>query len=261
MAIGTPRRVTVPTASDRRNVKSPPAAMSANTSDLLGALRWRAREVLAAAAIVLALDLIAGWVYEASYFGYFRVPLEGLGLTAQELLAQGARSLLLPLTAAPVAFVAGAPGRQMRVAAPAVGAYIVLLAYVAFADHFVSPASFLVQAAAAVVIGGTVLALRRGFGGMPVQKLALGALALLLVTSTPVAIGTLDASQKASVKQSTLRIATREAVLPGSLATAGLFTYSNYVLLRVSDSRYWLFRIGDQNTYSIAKSSVLYLRY
>ena len=52
--------------------------------DLLAGLRWGAREVLAAAAVLVVVDVFAGWSYLASYFLYFRVPAEGLGLTLPE---------------------------------------------------------------------------------------------------------------------------------------------------------------------------------
>src|SRR3982074_3957929 len=77
-------------------------------------------------AIRVAIDLFAGWSYLASYFGFFRVPVEGLGLTFQEILAQGMQAILLPLTVIVVA--SGAPRRRMRAAAIAVGASLVFLA-------------------------------------------------------------------------------------------------------------------------------------
>ena len=89
----------------------------------------------------------------------------------------------------------------------------------------------------------------------------LKALALLLLISIPIATGTLDATQKAGTKQSTLRLVTTTPILPNATPSTGQFTYTNYVLLRESDTRYWLFRIGDQYAYSIAKSQVLYIRY
>ena len=51
-------------------------------------------------------------------------------------------------------------------------------------------------------------------------------------------------------------------ILPGSVAAGAVFSNSNYyVLLRETDSRYWLLRIDNQATYSIAKTDVLYIRY
>src|SRR2546427_13274300 len=85
--------------------------------------------------------------------------------------------------------------------------------------------------------------------------------ALPILISIPIATGTLDASQKAATKTSTLRIFTSGPVLPTAVPSNGLFSNANYVLLRESESRYWLFRIGDQYAYSIAKSDVLYIRY
>jgi hypothetical protein len=100
-----------------------------------------------------------------------------------------------------------------------------------------------------------------GFGKTLTQRLVIGALALLLLISIPIATGTLDATQKAGTKQTSLRLVTSTPILPSAAPLTGQFTYSNYVLLRESDTRYWLFRIGDQYAYSIAKSEVLYIRY
>lgn len=93
------------------------------------------------------------------------------------------------------------------------------------------------------------------------QRLLLVAVGLLLLTSVPVASGTLDANQEASIKQSTLRVVTRDPILPGAGAAGAVFSNSNYVLLRETDNRYWLLRIDNQSTYSIAKTDVLCIRY
>src|SRR5229473_1671684 len=184
--------------------------------DLLAGLRWGTRELLVAGAVLVVMDVFAGWSYLASYFGYFRIPVEGLGLGLPEVLAQGLRSILLPLTV--IVLAASAPTRKLRPAAIAVLGYLVFL--------------------------------------------AVAALGLLLLISIPIASGTLDASQKAGTKTSTLRIVTNTPILPNAApATGGQFTYTNYVLLRESDTRYWLFRVGDQYAYAIAKSEVLYIRY
>jgi hypothetical protein len=215
--------------------------------------------MLAAAAVLVAMDVFAGWSYLASFFGYFRVPVEGLGLSFPEVLAQGLRTILLPLTV--IVLAASAPTRKLRPAAIAVGGYLVFLAFVALGNHWASPGSVAVQLAASIAIAGIVFALRIGFGKTQTQRLLIGALALLLLMSIPIATGTLDATQKAATKQSTLRLVTTTPILPSAAPLTGQFTYSNYVLLRESDTRYWLFRIGDQYAYSIAKSEVLYIRY
>ena len=54
--------------------------------------------MVAAATVLVAMDVFAGWSYLASFFGYFRVPVEALGLGFPEVLAQGLRTILLPLT-------------------------------------------------------------------------------------------------------------------------------------------------------------------
>ena len=228
--------------------------------DLLAGLRWGTRELLVAGAVLVVMDVFAGWSYLATYFGYFRIPVEGLGLGLPEVLAQGLRSILLPLTV--IVLAASAPTRKMRPAAIAVLGYLVFLAVVALGNHWASPGSVAAQLAASLAIAGVVFALRLGFGRTQTQRLIVGALGLLLLISIPIASGTLDASQKAATKTSTLRIVTNTPILPNAApATGGQFTYSNYVLLRESDTRYWLFRAGDQYAYAIAKSEVLYIRY
>jgi hypothetical protein len=231
---------------------------------LLAGLRWGTREVVLAIAALVAVDLFAGWSFLASYFGYFRVPVEGLGLSFQEILAQGMQSILLPLT---VIFVAaGAPRRRLRPAAIAVGAYLVFLAVVALANHWASIGTIIIQLSASVAIAGLVFMLRTGYGRRPVERLIMGAIVVLLLISIPVATGTLEAAQVAGTQSTTLRIVTNAPVLPsnasvGSLLSGGQFTYNNYVLLRESDTRYWVFRIGDHYAYSIPKSEVVYIRY
>src|SRR5258708_12923640 len=66
--------------------------------DLLAGLRWGTRELLVAGVVLVVMDVFAGWSYLASYFGYFRIPVEGLGLGLPEVLAQGLPPILLPLT-------------------------------------------------------------------------------------------------------------------------------------------------------------------
>jgi len=238
-----------------------PAAVATDAPDLLAGFRWSGRNVLAAAGILIALVFFAGSSYLLSFFGYFRVPVEGLQLSILDILDAGVRSILLPLTVVPAALVASAAGRKLGLEALTVGAYILLLAYVAFANHFASPTVVLAECAASIAIAGLLFALRRGFGASPLQRLILSAVGLLLLTSVPVVSGTLDASQTASAKQSSLRIVTNDPILPGYTVTGGQFSYSNYVLLRETDSRYWLLRIDNHATYSIAKTEVLYVRY
>jgi hypothetical protein len=213
-----------------------------------------------AGVVLVVMDVFAGWSYLASYFGYFRIPVEGLGLGLPEVLAQGLRSILLPLTV--IVLAASAPTRKLRPAALAVLGYLVFLALVALGNHWASPGSVAAQLAASLAIAAVVFMLRLGFGRTQTQRLIVGALGLLLLISIPIASGTLDASQKAGTKTSTFRIVTRTPILPNAPpSTTGQFTYANFVLLRESDTRYWLFRVGDQYAYSIAKSDVLYIRY
>lgn len=241
--------------------ESLPNVTTREVVDLLADIQWNGRSLLVLAAILVSAVFIAGSSYLLSYFGYFRVPVDGLGLSVLNVLDEGMRSILLPLTVVPAAFVAGAPNRKLGVGVLAVAGYILFLGYVAFANHFASPLVVLAQSAAAIAIAGLVFAVRRGFGDSPLQRLMLGAVGLLLLTSVPVASGTLDASQTASAKQSTLRIVTSNPVLPGATVSGAQFSYSNYILLRETDTRYWLLRIDNHFTYSIAKTDVLYVRY
>ena len=261
MAIASPPRTKTHTSETLPLAESAPTVVLSNAPDMLAGFRWTGRYLLAAAGIFIALIFFAGSSYLLSYFGYFRVPVDGVGLSTIDILDQGVRSMLLPVSVVPAAYIAGAPSRKLGISALTAGGYILFLAYVAFADHFASPIAVLAQCAASIAIAGFVIALRRGFGSTPVQRLLIAAVGLLLLISVPVASGTLDASQKASVKQSTLRVVTRDPILPGAVAAGGVFSNSNYVLLRETDSRYWLLRIDNQSTYSIAKADVLYIRY
>jgi len=226
---------------------------------LLAGLRWGAREVLAAAAVLVVVDVFAGWSYLASYFLYFRVPAEGLGLTLPEVLGQGLRTILLPLTVIVVAAVA--PGRRLRAAAIAVGAYLAFLALAVLVNRWASPGAVVVQLAASIAVAGIVFGLRMGVGRKPVQALLIGVAGLLLLISIPVATGTLDAGQLAGAKSTTLRVVTTSPLLPSAVPASGQYTYTNYVLLRENETRVWLFRIGDRYAYSIAKSDIAYIRY
>lgn len=238
---------------------APSVPASRPLPDLLAGLRWGTREMLGAAVAIVVIDLFAGWAYLASYFTYFRIPSESLGLTLPEVLGQGLRTVLLPLTVIVVAGIA--PARRLRPAAVAVGVYLLFLALAALANHWASLGAVLVQLAAAVVTAGVVFGLRMGVGGKPNERLMIGAAGLLLLISTPVASGTLDAGQAAAAKTTTLRVVTSGPVLPGAVPSNGQYTYTNYVLLRENDSRYWLFQIGGRYAYSIAKTDVLYIRY
>jgi hypothetical protein len=253
----------IPTSTREAETPTDPASP---LPDTLAGLRWGTREVLIAIVVLFAIDLFAGWSYLSSYFGFFRLPVEGLGLSFQEILAQGMQSLLLPLTVIVVA--SGAPRRRLRAAVIAVGAYLVFLAAVALTNHWASFGTVLVQLSASIAIAGLVFMLRMGYGRRPLERLIMTAVVVLLLISIPVATGTLDAARVADTKTSTLRIVSNAPILPtasagpvGSLLTGGQYTFNNYVLLRESDTRYWVFRIGDHYTYSISKSEVVYIRY
>jgi coenzyme PQQ biosynthesis protein B len=129
--------------------------------------------------VLVVLDVFAGWSYLASYFGYFRIPVEGLGLGLPEVLAQGLRSILLPLTV--IVLAASAPTRKLRPAALAVLGYLVFLAVVALGNHWASPGSVAAQLAASLAIAAVVFMLRLGFGRTQTQRLIVAALGLLLL--------------------------------------------------------------------------------
>jgi hypothetical protein len=226
---------------------------------LLAGLRLGARELLAAAAVLVIVDVFAGWSYLASYFLYFRIPTEGVGISLPEMLGQGLRTVLLPLTVIVVA--AAAPGRRLRNAAIGVGVYLLFLAGVVLVTHWASPGAVLVQLAGAIVTAAIVFGMRMGIGDKPIERLLIGAAGLLLLVSIPVASGTLDAGQTANAKLTTLRVVTTSPLLPSAVPAGGSYIYTNYVLLRENDTRYWLFRIGDHYAYSISKGQVVYIRY
>jgi hypothetical protein len=261
MAIATPPRLKASTSTTLPLVPPDPDGARRNAPDLLAGFQWNGVYMLVAAGLLLVVAVFAGSSYLLSYYGYFRLPIESLGLSPLDIVDAGVRSVLLPLTTVPAALIASDPSRKLGVGVLTTAGYIVFLAYVAFANHFAAPSVILAQCAASVAIAGLVFAVRRGFGVQPAQRLVLGALVLLLLTSVPVVSGTLDAVQTASAKQSTLRIVTNVPILPGSTVAGGQFTNSNYILLRETDSRYWLLRLDNHYTYSIAKSDVLYVRY
>ena len=229
--------------------------------DLLAGLRWGTREAAVAAVALILIDIFAGWSYLASYFSFFRIPTEAVGLTWPEVLGQGLRTVLLPLTVIVVAAVAPARNRNLRPGAIAVGVYLLVLALVAIANQWASVGSVVVQLAAAIAAAGIVFGMRMGIGRKPNERLLIGVAGLLVLISTPIATGTLDAGQVAASKTTSLRIVTTSPVLPSAVPANGSYTYTNYVLLRETDTRYWVFRIGDHYAYSIPKSEVVYIRY
>ena len=260
MAVTTPPLSKTPAGggSGSASIVAAWAGRSAVLPALLAGFRWGTRELLIGAAALAAVDLFAGWTYLASYFGFFRIPIEGLGVSLPEVVAQGLRSVLLPLT---VILVASVAGNRIRLAGIATGAYLLFVAAVALANHLFAPGAVVAQLAASSAMGGLVLALRMGYGRKPLESLVVGAIGVLLLISIPVATGTLEAARTASASTPAVRIVTGSPILPGAVPTSGQFVYGNYVLLRENDSRYWLFRLADHSVYSIARSQVLYIRY
>jgi hypothetical protein len=240
-------------------------ALPAAGPDLLVGFHLRSRQLLFAGGAVLVAILVAGWLYLGTFYGFFQVSLGGLGISLPEVLLLGARLLVFPLAAAPVAYLAAAPRIRPPIAATAILAFALVTAYVAVVDHLAAGADVLVQMAAMLVVAGVVAGLRRGFGVLPWQKLLLAGVGLLLLVSVPVAYGTGEARDLRAIKTSSTRvIAAHTLGLPDEVANrdAGIFTYSGYLLLRESDSRLWLLRTsGNHFVYAIDKKDVLYIRY
>lgn len=236
-----------------------PTAPASPLPDLLAGLRWGTREIVIAAVLLVAADVFAGWSYLSSYFGFFRVPVDGLGLGLQEIVTQGVHSIFLPLTV--VVLVAWAPSRRLAPAAGAVAVYLLFLAVVAIGNHWASAGAVVAQVVGSVVIAAVVFGLRRGFGRKPTERFVIGAVGLLFLMAIPIATGILEAAEIAGQKTTTLRLVTNTPILPNAVPAGGLYSYNNYILIRENATGYWLFRIGDTYAYSIAKSDIAYIRY
>ncbi len=226
--------------------------------------RWT-REIGLASVVLVGLCLLEGWLYLRSYYAFFRIPTEGLDAAPQEILFQGAHSLLFPLIVAPLAFFLRLYARRLfLMGVLAIAGCAALLAWVASAFRWYSAMDIMVQTAAVLWIGLTVLAVQRGFGhNSPQQRLLLAVAALLLLVSMPTAFGTIDAGQKAtSRKTHLLLVSTHELGLPDATKAGNLVEYHKLVLLRETSSRYWVMRLGHAtDVYSVAKGEVLYIRY
>jgi len=234
---------------------------------------WWSREVILAGTVFAGLCLLEGWLYLRSYYAFFHIPTEGLDVSAQEVLFQGAHSILFPLIVVPVAFFLHLYARRMfLLGVLAVTGCAAVLAFVASALRWYSAMDIMVQTAAVLWIGLAVLAVQRGFGGdSPLQRLLLAGAALLLLVSMPTAFGTIDAGQKATSKKTHFSmVSTHELGLPDATRAGSvdptkpgnLVEYRKFVLLRETGSRYWVMRLGRAtDVYSVAKSEVLYIRY
>src|SRR2546423_2632937 len=203
-----------------------PADPASALPDLLAGLRLGAREWIVVAAVLLAVDAFAGWTYLVSYFSYFRIPSEALGLSAPEVLAQGLRTVLLPLTVVIVAVLA--PGPRLRPAAIGVGVYLLVLLAVAVINHWASPGAVLVQLVAALAAAGIVFGMRLGLGARPFERLVIGAAGLLLLIPIPVAAGTPGAGPAAGGRLATFRPVTSGPGLPQPPSPRGEYTDHKY---------------------------------
>src|SRR5258708_17219720 len=166
-----PRSRASPTTSTPEAFAS--TAPASPLPDLLAGLRWGAREYIAAVAALVLIDIFAGWSYLSSYFGFFRIPVEGLELSMPEVLGQGLRSILLPLTVVFFSFLA--PSRHLPQGAAAIGVYLLFLAAVPLATHRPSPGSVAAQLAASIAIGGPVFPFSLGLGHHPAHCRSIGA--------------------------------------------------------------------------------------
>lgn len=243
---------------------TPPPPASLGPAQAHFDVSW-ARDAFFAAMIIAGLFLLEGWLYLRTYYSAFRIPTEGLEVSPQELLFQGAHSLLFPLIVVPVAFLLRLYARRMLLLCVlAVAASAALLAYVASSFRWYSAMDIAVQTAAVLWIGLAVLAVQRGFGqDDPRQRLMLVGAALLLLVSLPTAFGTIDAGQKAkTAKTHLVMVSTHELGLPDAVKAGNLVEYRKFVLLRETGTRYWLMRLGRTgDIYSVAKNEVLYVRY
>ncbi len=226
---------------------------------------WWSREVILAGTVIAGLCLLEGWLYVRSFYAFFHIPTEGLNVNAQEVLFQGAHSVLFPLIVVPIAFFLRLYARRMfLLGVLAVAGCAAVLAYVAGALRWYSAMDIMVQTAAVLWIGLAVLAVQRGFGkDNPLQRLLLAGAALLLLVSMPTAFGTIDAGQKATSKKTHyLMVSTHDLGLPDATKAGSLIEYRKFVLLRETGSRYWVMRLGRAtDVYSVAKAEVLYIRY
>jgi hypothetical protein len=165
-------------------------------------LSWT-REAVFGGLLIAGLFLLEGWLYVRTYYGAFHIPTEGLEVSPQELMFQGAHSLLFPLIVVPVAFLLRLYVRRMfLLCVVGITACAVILAFVASSFRWYSAMDIIVQTAAVLWIGIAVLAVQRGFGqDDPRQRLILVGAALLLLVSLPTAFGTIDAGQKAKMSR------------------------------------------------------------
>jgi hypothetical protein len=223
------------------------------------------RDAVFAGLLIAGLFLLEGWLYVRTYYGAFHIPTEGLEVSPQELMFQGAHSLLFPLIVVPVAFLLRLYVRRMfLLCVVVITSFAVILAFVASSFRWYSAMDIIVQTAAVLWIGLAVLAVQRGFGqDDPRQRLMLVGAALLLVVSLPTAFGTIDAGQKAKVSRTHLvMVSTHELGVPDAVKVGNLFEYRKFVLLRETGTRYWLMRVGRAgDIFSVAKNEVLYVRY
>ncbi|HEY8678548.1 MAG TPA: hypothetical protein VIN39_07945 [Candidatus Dormibacteraeota bacterium] len=223
---------------------------------------------LAAVRIVLlaaAVFFVAGWLYLTAFYGFFRMPLGGLGVSPAEILLNGVHSLLFPLAVMlPIFFLRIYARRLMLLFILMVAGSAALLALLAFAFHWYSATDVIVQTAAVLWIGLAVLGIQQGFGRENRwHKLILAGAALLLVISVPTAFGIIDAGQQATATRTHFMLVTSQDLgLPGGTKMGDRIEYRNFALLRETDSRYWLMRVGlADDVFSVAKSQVLFVRY
>jgi len=223
---------------------------------------------LAAVRIVLlaaAVFFLAGWLYLTTFYSFFHMSLPALEVSPIEILLNGLHSLLFPLAViVPASFLRIYARRLMLLFLLMVAGTAAVLALLALAFHWYSATDVMVQTAAVLWIGVAVLGIQQGFGRKSRwhQLILLGA-ALLLVVSVPTAFGIIDAGQQAATAKTHFVLATSSDVgLPAPAKVGNHIEYRNFVLLRETDTRYWLMQVSlASNVYSVARSQALYVRY
>lgn len=244
----------------------PPQGEAALDVELFAtAVSWVSLAAVRITFLSAAVFFLAGWLYLTAYFSFFRMPMAALEISLAEILLQGLHSLLFPLAVLlPAFFLRIYARRLLLLFVGMVAASAALLALLAMAFRWYSATDVIVQTAAVLWIGLAVLAMQQGFGrNSRFHKLVLAGAALLLLVSLPTAFGIIDAGQQAMTTRSQFVLVTNSNIgLEGGTKMGDFTKYQGFVLLRETQTRYWLMQAGQaRNVYSVAKSQVAYVRY
>jgi len=223
---------------------------------------WKRGQVLAAVVVVAVVGLAEGWLYSQSYYGSLGVPTNDLGISPTDMVVQGARCLL-PLTGAGVGYLLAQAGWDQRPVAVGVVLYAGLIAYLAYVERLLTGPEIAVQSASVLVAGTIALGRSHGFGRTATQGLALVAGLLLVLVLLPVVYGGQDAVSFEGTSKTDLRIvSSRDLGIPDATSDGSSYVYSDYLLVRETDSRYWILRVAHpQSVYAISRSDVVSVRY